>query len=158
MRYFLVFFILYLHWIFWSGRFDAFHLSLGVVSCALVTVISHDLYIKRKQFSSKILIEAIRFIQYVPWLLYQIVLSNIHVASLVLRPRMPIDPKIIRYKTRLKTDIALTTFANSITLTPGTITADIHEGEYHVHVLSRKVAEDLMTGEMENRVASIFEE
>jgi multicomponent Na+:H+ antiporter subunit E len=158
MRYFILFFILFMHWIFWSGRFDAFHLSIGVVSCAFVTVISHDLYIKRKTLSSKMLVEAGRFIRYVPWLLYQIVLSNIHVASLVLRPTMPIEPGILRYKTRLKTDVALTTFANSITLTPGTITADIHEGEYHVHVLSRKVAEDLMTGEMENRVARIFEE
>jgi multicomponent Na+:H+ antiporter subunit E len=71
---------------------------------------------------------------------------------------MPIDPKIIRYKTKLKNDIALVTFANSITLTPGTITADISNGEYIVHALSRKVADDLMTGEMEDKVAHIFEE
>jgi multicomponent Na+:H+ antiporter subunit E len=71
---------------------------------------------------------------------------------------MPIDPKIIRYKTRLKSDISLLTFANSITLTPGTITADIHEGEFYVHALSKKVADDFMTGKMEDKVAYIFEE
>lgn len=158
MRYFVVFSILYLHWIFWSGKFDAFHLSLGVISCALVTFMSCNLYVKRKKFSVKIIVEAIRFIKYIPWLFYQIVLSNIHVAYLVLSPRMPIDPKIIRYKTKLKSDISLTTFANSITLTPGTITADIHEGEFIVHALSKKVADDLMTGEMENKVAHIFDE
>lgn len=158
MRYFILFFILYLHWILWSGKFDAFHLSLGVISCALVTFMSYDLYFKRKKFSSKIIVEAIRFIKYIPWLFYQIVLSNIHVASLVLSPKMPIDPKVIRYKTKLKTDIALVTFANSITLTPGTITADISEGEYYVHALSKKVADDLMTGKMEDKVAYIFEE
>ncbi len=158
MRYIIVFFILYLHWILWSGKFDAFHLSLGIISCALVTFMSHDLFIERKKLSPKIIVEAIRFIKYVPWLLYQIILSNIHVAALVLSPRMPIEPKIIRYKTKLKTDIALVTFANSITLTPGTITADIVDGEYVVHALSRKVADDLMTGEMEDKVAQIFEE
>ena len=158
MRYLIVFFILYLHWILWSGKFDAFHLSLGVISCALVTFMSHDLFLERKKLSPKIIVESIRFIKYIPWLLYQIVLSNIHVASLVLSPGMPIDPKIIRYKTKLKTDIALVTFANSITLTPGTITADISDGEYIVHALSTKVADDLMTGEMEDKVAQIFEE
>jgi multicomponent Na+:H+ antiporter subunit E len=158
MRYFIVFIILYLNWILWSGKFDAFHLLLGVISCSLVTFMSHDLLLKRKKISPKILVESFRFIRYVPWLLYQIILSNIHVASLVLSPRMPIDPKIIRYKTKLKNDIALVTFANSITLTPGTITADISNGEYIVHALSRKVADDLMTGEMEDKVAHIFEE
>lgn len=158
MRYFIVFFTLYLHWIFWSGKFDAFHLSLGVISCALVTFMSHDLFLKRKKLSPKLLVESIRFIKYIPWLLYQIVLSNIHVAYLVLSPRMPIDPKLIRYKTKLKSDISLVTFANSITLTPGTITADISDGEYVVHALSRKVADDLMTGEMEDKVAHIFNE
>jgi multicomponent Na+:H+ antiporter subunit E len=158
MRYFVLFSVLFLHWILWSGKFDAFHLSLGVISCALVTFLSHDLYMVRKKFSPKIIVEAFRFIKYVPWLFYQIVMSNIHVASLVLSPGMPIDPKIIRYKTRLKTDIALVTFANSITLTPGTITADINEGEFIVHALSKKVADDLMTGEMEDKVAYIFEE
>ncbi|UCH46012.1 MAG: Na+/H+ antiporter subunit E [Nitrospiraceae bacterium] len=158
MRYFIVFFILLLHWILWSGKFDAFHISLGIISCALVTFMSHDLFLKREKLSSRLLTESIRFIKYVPWLLYQIVLSNIHVASLVLSPKMPIDPKLIRYKTKLKSDISLVTFANSITLTPGTITADINDEEYVVHALSRKVADDLMTGEMEDKVAHIFEE
>ncbi len=158
MKYIIIFFVLFLHWIFWSGTFDAFHLSLGAISCALVTFMSHDLYIQRKKLSPKIIKEAIRFIKYVPWLLYQIVLSNIHVASLVLSPKMPIDPKIIRYKTKLKTDVALTTFANSITLTPGTITADISDGEFIVHALSKKVADDLITGEMEDKIAYIFKE
>ena len=158
MRYFILFFILYLHWILWSGKFDAFHLSLGAISCAIVTFMSHDLFLERKKLSPRIIVEFIRFIKYIPWLSYQIVLSNIHVASLVLNPGMPIDPKIIRYKTKLKSDIALATFANSITLTPGTITAEISDGEYIVHALSKKVADDLMTGEMEDKVAHIFGE
>lgn len=158
MRYIITFLILFLLWILWSGRFDAFHLSLGAASCALVTFMSHNLLFKRKEFTSGFAVEAVRFLKYLPWLLYQILLANIHVAYLALSPRMPIDPGIIKFKTRLKDDISLAVFANSITLTPGTITADIRDGQYYVHALSRKVAEDLMTGEMENKVAHVFEE
>jgi len=158
MRYIITFIILYLHWIIWSGKLDAFHLSLGFISCSLVTYVSHDLLFRRKSFSPKDITEVIRFFQYIPWLLYQIVLANLHVTSLVLNPRMPIDPKIVRFKTKLTKDIALVTFANSITLTPGTITADIREGDFYVHALDRKVADDLMSGEMEKKVAHVFME
>jgi len=99
-----------------------------------------------------------RFLKYIPWLLYQILLSNIHVASLVLRRKMPINPQILTFKTKLETDISCVTLANSITLTPGTITMDIGDGLFYVHALSKKVADDLKTGEMEDRVAHIFME
>jgi len=158
MRYIITFLILFSNWIVWSGIFDAFHLSIGVISSIIVAYVSSGLLFRRKRFSIKHLTEAIRFIKYIPWLLYQIALANIHVAYLVLNPKMPIDPKLIRFKTKLRKDISLTTFGNSITLTPGTITADIQKGEYYVHALSGKVAEDLLSGEMENKVAHIFTE
>lgn len=157
MKYIIAFFILFLNWVIWSGMFDAFHLSLGVISCLLVIYMSHDILFTSKKITSKHLMEVIRFIKYIPWLLYQIVLSNIYVARLVMNPNMPIDPHVIRFKTKLKKDISVVTFANSITLTPGTITADIKEGEFYVHCISKKVADDL-PGEMENRVAHIFME
>jgi multicomponent Na+:H+ antiporter subunit E len=141
----------------WSGVFDAWHLSLGVISCALVTYMSHDLLFQREKFQKKDITETIRFIKYIPWLIYQIILANIHVAKVVLHPKMNdlIDPHIIKFKTKLKRDMSLVTFANSITLTPGTITILIREGEFFVHALDMKVAGDL-PGEMEERVAHIF--
>ena len=157
IKYIITFFIFFLNWVIWSGMFDAFHLSLGVISCLLVIYMSHDILFTREKFTSKHLIEVIRFIKYIPWLLYKIVLSNIYVARLVMNPKMPIDPQLIRFKSKLKKDVSLVTFATSITLTPGTITADIKEGEFCVHCISKKVADDL-PGEMENRVAYIFME
>ena len=77
---------------------------------------------------------------------------------MALHPRMPIDPSIIQFETKLSSDIALSTLANSITLTPGTITIDIRDGKYFVHALTRVVADDLLSGEMENRVAYIYTE
>ncbi len=159
MRYIITFIILFLNWIIWSGQFDAWHLTLGIISCALVTYLSHDLLFKRERFQKKDITETIRFIKYVPWLLYQIILANVHVAKIALNPRMPIQPSLITFRTKLKKGISLLTFGNSITLTPGTITAEIRGGEYYiVHALDRAVADDLLTGEMENRVAHIFEE
>lgn len=158
MKHIIVFVILFINWVIWSGLFDAFHLSLGAISCLLVTLMSSDLLFKRKTFKTGDLAEAFRLVAYIPWLFYQIVLSNIHVAKIVLRPDMPIDPEVVIYKTRLKKDISITTYANSITLTPGTITADIINGDMYIHCLDKKVADDLMTGEMEDRVAHVFGE
>lgn len=149
--------ILFAFWMLLSGKFDTFHLTLGAICCALVAYLFHDLLFANTRVGDMRVI-AWRFITYMPWLIGQIVLSNIHVASLVLRPKMPIDPQIIKFKTKLETDISCVTLANSITLTPGTITMDIKDGVYYVHALSKKVAEDLNTGEMEDRVAHIFME
>ncbi|MBE0425264.1 MAG: Na+/H+ antiporter subunit E [Nitrospirae bacterium] len=159
MRYVLTFSILFIHWIVWSGIFDAYHLSLGVISCGIVTYTSHSLLFERKEFRAVHITEVIRFVKYLCWLFYQIILANIHVMRISLSPRMLdlIDPQIIRFKTKLKKDISLVTFGNSITLTPGTITMVVEEGYYYVHALDTKVAEGL-PGEMEDRVAHIFME
>jgi multicomponent Na+:H+ antiporter subunit E len=149
--------ILYAFWILLSGLFDAFHLTLGVICCMLVAYLFHDLLFANVRAGDMRVI-AVRFITYIPWLIEQIVLANIHVAALVLNPKMPIDPRILTFKTKLETDISSVTLANSITLTPGTITMDIEDGVFYVHALSKKVADDLNTGEMEDRVAHIFME
>jgi multicomponent Na+:H+ antiporter subunit E len=104
------------------------------------------------------LITAFHFIRYIPWLLYQIALSTLHVAFLALHPKMTdrIDPTIVTFKTKLKTNIAQVALANSITLTPGTITIRIVDGVFYVHAISRKAAAGL-PGEMEDRLARVFE-
>lgn len=145
-------------WMPLSGFFDVFHLSIGVGCCALVAYISHDLlFVNVRVGDMRTIVK--RFFTYIPWLIYQIILSNIHVVKIVLSPKMPIDPKIIKFKTKLDSDISLVTFANSITLTPGTITIDIKDGEYYVHAIDEDVAYDLLYGgEMEDRVAHVFME
>ena len=160
MVFLVTFVILYGFWVQLSGVFDFFHLSLGVISCALVSTVSRDLLFSEKKVTPDHLSAVLRFIRYLPWLIYQIILANIYVAKLVLNPRMSslIDPRIIRFKVRLKTDVALMTYANSITLTPGTITVLIKDGYYYVHSIDQKVADDLLTGEMEDRVAQIYRE
>jgi len=155
MAFLATFLLLFLFWLVLSGRFDGFHLILGVISCAIVAYGSHNLLFKDIKSKNKH-IEALRFFKYIPWLFYQIIVSNIYIAKLALHPRMMeiIDPRIIKFKTRLKKDLSLVTFGNSITLTPGTITVLIKEGYYYVHALDEHVAKSL-PGDMEKRVGYV---
>jgi len=156
---FLTFLILFCVWVLLSGKFDLFHLSLGIVSCTIVTLLSGDLLFPETE--TKGLVSSwVRFIRYIPWLLYQIFLANLYVLYLVFHPRMMdlIDPKIIRFQSKLKKDLSLVTFANSITLTPGTITVYVSvTGDFQVHAIDKRSCENL-PGEMESRVARAFGE
>jgi len=151
------FLIMLCFWVILSGMFDAFHLTLGVISCLLVAL-----------FSGKMLFEDLRFelrvrqifgmLVYGPWLLWAIVLSSLQVAYIVLHPQMhdKMDPQLIRFKTKLKSKFARVTFAQSITLTPGTITVSLQDDEMTVYALTRSAA-DSLPGEMERRIALALE-
>jgi len=145
-------------WVIFSAKFDFFHLSLGAVSCFLVALLSSDLMFP-SGFRLSIFKRWIGMGLYIPWLLYQIFLANLHVMRLALHPRMMdlIDPKIIEFDSRLKSDFSRTVFANSITLTPGTITVNVSAlGRYSVHCIDTQSGQAL-PGEMEARIAGVFE-
>ncbi|MGQ9646990.1 MAG: Na+/H+ antiporter subunit E [Thermodesulfobacteriota bacterium] len=155
----LTFCIMALFWILLSGLFDAFHLVSGVICCAMVAILSHDLLVKGT--SQKRLLKSIRLVLYIPWELWQIVLANIDVAYRVLHPRMPIDPRIIEFETPLRGEFSQVTLANSITLTPGTITirVDPERGKFWVHAIAKEPADALLVGQtMQKKVAHVFME
>jgi len=151
--------LLMIAWIIFSGVLDAYHIGLGVISCALVAWLSTDLVFRQKELRLKDrLAEGGRFLVYSLWLFWEIVLANWHVLKLALfRDESEIAPKIIRFKTSLKTEFARYVFANSITLTPGTVTVDIDGDEFVVHAIDETLAQSL-PGEMEQRVAAVFRE
>jgi multicomponent Na+:H+ antiporter subunit E len=154
----LAFFLFFLFWLLFSGKFDPFHILLGIFSCLIVAYLSGDLIFSGSRVS-KIPGLWFRFARYTPWLIYQVFLANIHVLYLVFHPRMLdlIDPKIIHFKSKLKDEMALVTFANSITLTPGTITVSVSVyGDFRVHAIDAPSGEAL-PGEMEERIAGVFE-
>ena len=157
----LTFFIMFVLWILLSGKFDAFHLSLGIISCVLVAYFSADLLFETPSIKvTRLTGSWIRFVRYIPWLLYQIFLANLHVLYLTFHPKMMdlIDPQIIKFRSRLRSDLSRVTFANSITLTPGTITVYVTlDGNFSVHAIDKKSREGL-PGEMEARIAKAFGE
>jgi len=157
--FFLTFIIMFATWLVFSGRFDGFHLTMGVISCGIVALLSGDLLFP-SPLDRKLPLVWLRFIGYVPWLLYQIFLANLHVMYLVFHPRMMelIDPQIIEFNSKLTSDISRTTFANSITLTPGTITTNVTAiGKFSVHCIDTESGKPL-PGKMEAKIAKIFDE
>ena len=154
MRFVLTALIMFAFWIFLSGKFSFILLLSGIISSLLVSYISHDLLIGNGDMKLGF-IRTIRFIRFLPWLLWQIVLANIDLAIRTLHPKMPINPMLINFKNNLKTDLGMVILANSITLTPGTVTIDVNENEFLVHVISEKAAQSLISGEMQARVKKI---
>lgn len=155
----LTFIALLCLWVILSGKFDWFHMGLGLISCAIVTVFSGDLLFPQSK-TGGLFRRFIHVINYVPWLLYQVVVANLHVLYLVFHPRMMdlIDPQIIRFDSTLKKELSLVTFANSITLTPGTITMYVSvNGTFQVHAID-KISGEPLPGEMEKRIARAFED
>ena len=150
----MVFVLLLAFWLVLSGHYDLFHIASGVFCAGLVTALSSDLLSLGGRETG---LSISRFVAYLPWLLYQVVVANLHVVYLILTPS-EIHPQIVRFRTRLTSELARTTLGNSITLTPGTVTLDIEGDEFVVHALSDKVARDLLSGAMEQRVARIFSE
>jgi len=155
----LTFLIMALSWVVLSGQFDPFHLSLGAISCAIVTWFSADLLFPP---DSKGVVTGtwFRFILYVPWLIWEIIKANMWLMYLTFHPRMMdmISPRVIKIDSRLKGTMARLTYANSITLTPGTITVAVDiNGRYTVHAIDKKSADGL-PGEMERKIAKTFGE
>lgn len=156
----LIFFLLFVNWIVFSGKFDAFHLGLGVISCAVVVWLSQDLlYVDRKKSMPARLQEAFAFLKYVPWITWEVVKANLHVFKLAMTKAgyEEMAPRVVTFKTYLKTDFAKFVLANSITLTPGTITMLIRGDIVHVHTMSQFLEDDLLEGAIERKVAEVFE-
>jgi len=155
----MTFCILFCLWLILSGKFDLFHMGLGGISCAIVTFFSGDLLFPESKTKGLVRLW-LRAIGYIPWLLYQVFMANLYILYLVFHPRMMdlIDPRIIRFQSKLKKELSLVTFANSITLTPGTITVYVSvDGNFQVHAIDKKSG-DPLPGEMEARIISAFEE
>jgi len=156
----VIFFLLLANWIVFSGKFDVFHLGLGIISSLFITWISHDfLFHDRKKSWEERMREAGAFLQYIPWLTVEIIKANLHVFKLAMSRTgyEEVAPRIVTIKTYLKTDFAKFVFANSITLTPGTITMLIRGDVFHVHTMSQFLEDDLLEGAIERKVAEVFE-
>lgn len=156
----VTFVILMSFWIALSGYFDPFHLGAGIICCTIVTVISGDLLFQSGRTIPASVGTFIRFLSFIPRLLWSVLVANIDVAYRILHPGMPVDPGIITVETSFRDDVLRTTFANAITLTPGTITVEVSGGMFIVHALMQEDARKdlLIDREMEHTLDGIFRE
>jgi multicomponent Na+:H+ antiporter subunit E len=159
----LQFVLLFAFWLLLSGHYQAKYIVIGALAAGLVTLLSNDLFYLALRYGESaepkiqlVLLQLWRFLLYLPWLLSRIIMANIQVAYLVLHPKMPIDPGLLVFRTRMKKGIAQVTLANSITLTPGTITTSLENGRYIIHTLKRPLAGELEDATMQNKIARVY--
>lgn len=156
MRYILMGLALFGIWLLWSGHYTLEHalvFAMGVSSCAFVVYLSHRLDIVDREGHPIHL--AGRLVLYLPWLLWAIAKANIDIAKRILLPQMPIDPRVVRVGATQKSDLCRVIFANSITLTPGTVSLDLDGEDIVVHALTREAADDVQSGDMNRRVTAL---
>jgi len=156
----LQFIILFGLWIVLSGKYDWLHMSLGLVSALIVTVIqlriNKYLYYQKK-IAQENSLNLRRLLLYIPWLIWQIILSSLQVAYVVLHPKMPINPSLLKFKTKLPNITARVILGNSITLTPGTLTINIDDDEFLVHALTDASHSGIVDGSLPKQVAKLYQ-
>ena len=144
--------VLLLFWLIMSGIYTTFLITAGVIfSVAIAFFCSKRLRILDRDGHPIHLI--LGAITYWPWLLWQITMSAWTVSRIILTPSLPISPTLVRIKASQRTNAGKVTYANSITLTPGTISVDLEGNDILVHALTREGAADLATGAMDLRVS-----
>ncbi len=155
MRHALLLLVLAATWLLWSGLFQPLLLTFGAASCLLTLYLAHRMGVFRQEV---FLLHLLRKLPgYWLWLGAELVKSNLHVARIVLTPTLPISPTVVEFQSLAHGPVGHALLANSITLTPGTVTIDENEGRLKVHCLTRESARDLLAGEMNRRVAAIAE-
>lgn len=153
MRFLIHFVTLATFWWLLSGQTAPFLLQTGVVTCLVVAWFSSRMELLDGESQPLRLLP--RLALYGPWLFWQVVLSNWDVVKRVWTPNLGIAPIVIKVPCNLKTAFGRATYANSITLTPGTVTIEVNETSYLVHALHDVAAAGLENGEMLERVRRV---
>lgn len=146
-------------WLILSGFFDLFHVSLGLLSVAIVLLINKELTFVQffpDDVSEWEQMKLGRLPAFAVWLVKEIVVASLQVAAIVLNPKLPVEPVLVRFRTNLPSIGAKVMLGNTITLTPGTLTLAIEGDEFLVHAIQQKSAGGLIDGSMPRSVARLF--
>ena len=155
--------MLFVVWLLLSGHYDFSEahrsetlllMGLGIGSCALVAYIAMRMDVADHE---GVPIDwGGRFLLYLPWLLQEILVANLRVAKIILSPSLPISPIMVVFGSTQKTDLGRVLYANSITLTPGTITTGVEGDQLEIHALTWQDVDGREEDEMD-RLVSIVE-
>jgi multicomponent Na+:H+ antiporter subunit E len=140
-------------WLLLSGHFTVFLVLAGVGSSAAVVWVARRMEVVDRE---GVPIDFWRIVfSYWPWLAWEIVKAAWDVTKIILHPRLPISPTLVRFHPSQRSAVGLVTHANSITLTPGTITIEASPTEFLVHGLTKAGAEACVGSEMDRRLARL---
>lgn len=152
---FLLLAVLMVAWLVWSGLYKPLLLVLGFLSCVLCVYLANRMGFFERLALVKVMA---RLPGYWVWLLKEVIVSSWDVARTILHPKMPISPTVVEIDAGSDSEAVQVILANSITLSPGTVTLDMHKGKLKVHCLTRAGAEALLAGEAQRRAMALENE
>lgn len=141
---------LFVFWLLLSGIYTPFLVLSGLGASIAVALLAQRMEVADREGHPIHL--ALAALAYWPWLLKEIFKSGWQVTRIILDPRLPVSPTFVRFRPSQKTTVGLATHANSITLTPGTVTVEAGPDEFLVHALTREGAQGAVNSEMDRRV------
>jgi multicomponent Na+:H+ antiporter subunit E len=142
---------LFAFWLLLSGTYTPFLMLAGLGAAVAVAVLASRMEVADREGLPVHLTPAAA--AYWPWLVKEMLKSGWEVAWIILDSRRMVSPTLVRLRPSQKSTVGLATYANSITLTPGTITVEAGHEEFLVHALTREAAAGLAEGEMDRRVS-----
>ncbi len=146
--------LLYVFWLLLSGYFTAFLMTAGAASAVAVLLFSRRMGIlDREGIPLHLILRTVVF--YWPWLVKEIIKAAWDVSKRILDPRLPITPTLVRFRPSQRSTVGIVIHANSITLTPGTISVEVGRDEFLVHSLTAEGAASLEGSEMDRRVTAL---
>ncbi|WP_089817042.1 monovalent cation/H+ antiporter subunit E [Halomicrobium zhouii] len=138
------------------GAWTTFDLVTGGLTAGLVAALLAPIVFGHQPSLTRLAVQTVRLAVYAPYLLWEIAKANLQIAYVVLHPSLPIDPEMVEFDAAVWGDTPVTTLANSITLTPGTLTVDVTEQSFVVHSLTEATRDGLFEGSLERAVRFVF--
>lgn len=144
---------MYALWLLLSGHYTPLLLGFGVASCVLIVIIAGRLDVIDHEAVPLQL--SFGWFFYIAWLGKEITKSSWEVARIVIDPKLPISPTMLWVPASQKTEVGKVIYANSITLTPGTVTVEIEHDKILVHAITKSAADGLASGDMDRRISRV---
>ena len=139
-------------WLLWSGIYKPLLLWLGALSCLLSLYVAYRVGFFERATGIHLMHKLPRFSL---WLLVEIVKSSLEVVRVVLDPKLPISPTVVTVEAKPEDEVGQVILANSITLTPGTVTLDVFDNRLLVHCLTKEGAQAIRAGDANRRAAEL---
>jgi multicomponent Na+:H+ antiporter subunit E len=155
--------VLFAFWMILSGHTEIKFIVYGVLTSVVTAWVTYPLLlVTNKDGNRKYFVFGIslpKLLKYSLWLLWQLVLANIDVARATTSQNLNINPKVVRFYFRTDNPMAEVVLADSITLTPGTVTLNVtDDGLFEIHALTDGAAAGVLDGSMQRKVADLFGE
>ncbi len=143
---------LFVIWVLLTESYSPAHIALGLVASFGVALLNTD-----PARPADVAIRWLQLLRFFPWLFGRIFVSGLHLSFLILHPRLPIAPVLVRYRPQADHEPSIVLLGNSVTLTPGTVTAEARSDELIVHAMDDESLQDLNSQRLERKVAEVFQ-